>query len=121
MEPVFVDRTGRRLRLFKAAGLAGGAALVVATAGLVAGFTGAGAGALPGLPAAGPTPAEARQPELSSHPAPRKTTPGGGARPGTEPSAPPPTPTATGSPTASPSPTSHRNVPTQTPSHGKKK
>jgi hypothetical protein len=119
MEPVFVDRTGRRLRLFKVAGLAGGAALLLATAGLLAGFTGAGAGVLPGLPGIGPTPAEARLPELqpSSHPAPRKSTPAGSAQPRTQ----PPAPTATASPSASPSPTTRRNVPTQTPSHGKKR
>jgi hypothetical protein len=124
-EPVFVDHTGRRSRLFKTIGFVGGTALVLATAGLLAGFTGAGAGVLPGLPGLGQTPGIARQPEASAHasPSPRAVTPTGTRRdtPGPE-----TTPSVTGAvtgaqATASPSPTSRRNVPTQTPSHAKKK
>jgi hypothetical protein len=48
---VFVDRTGRRRRLFAVAGTAGGLLLALASLMLVAGFTGVGPGYLPALPA----------------------------------------------------------------------
>jgi hypothetical protein len=48
--PVFVDRTGRRRRLFAAAGAGGGVLLALASLALVAGFTGNTAGFLPPLP-----------------------------------------------------------------------
>jgi len=50
-KPVFVDRTGRRRRLFAFAGAAGGLLLALAAMMLVAGFTGVGPGNLPALPA----------------------------------------------------------------------
>jgi len=49
-DPVFVDRTGRRRRLFAATGAAGGVLLAIASLALVAGFTGAGDASLPALP-----------------------------------------------------------------------
>lgn len=121
-KPVFVDGTGRRSRLFAAVGAAGGTALVVATAGLLAGFTGAGAGVLPGLP--GRTPGVVQQPapaQVSSRPATPANgrTASGRTTPTTTASPTAPTSTVT-APTASPTPPGRRNGPTQTPSHGNK-
>src|SRR4051794_8958471 len=59
--PVFVDRTGRRRRLFAVAGAAGGLLLALASLMLVAGFTGVGPGRVPPLPAP-PTPAASKVP-----------------------------------------------------------
>jgi hypothetical protein len=50
-KPVFVDRTGRRRRLFAVAGAGGGLLLALAAVMLVAGFTGVGPGQAPALPA----------------------------------------------------------------------
>ncbi|WP_433360691.1 hypothetical protein ACQPZX_27165 [Actinoplanes sp. CA-142083] len=52
VDPVFVDRSGRRRRLLVGAGLAGGVLLVTAVVALLAGFTGPGEAGLPGWPAA---------------------------------------------------------------------
>jgi hypothetical protein len=49
-DPVFLDRTGRRRRLFVAAGSVGGLVLLIAAVALVAGFTGTGPGSVPGWP-----------------------------------------------------------------------
>jgi uncharacterized iron-regulated membrane protein len=46
-DPVFVDRTGRRRRLFALGGTAGGLLLAVTLLALLAGFTGAGPAVLP--------------------------------------------------------------------------
>lgn len=114
-DPVFVDRTGRRRRFFLIAGLASGAALVLASILLVAGFTGAGPGRLPLLPeSAGEqlrVPATAKpteaprtnrspdRPTASPRPAPSGT----------------PGPAGTTAVAPTPSKTNHRNVPTHTP------
>jgi hypothetical protein len=50
-DPVFVDRTGRRRRLFAIAGSAGGLVLLLAAVALFAAFTGDGPGPIPGWPA----------------------------------------------------------------------
>lgn len=50
VDPVFLDRTGRRRRLFVAAGSVGGLVLLIAAVALVAGFTGTGPGSVPGWP-----------------------------------------------------------------------
>ena len=114
-DPVFVDHTGRRRQLFAAVGFAGGTALVVATAGLLAGFTGVGASYVPTLPGTGQTP------EVVLQPMPAASTPGR-QRPSATPTPDKRTTSATTSPSGSTSPTSRRNVPTHTPSHaGKKK
>lgn len=52
-DPVFVDRTGRRRRLFAVAGATGGLVLVLAAAALLAGFTGDGPATVPGWPTGG--------------------------------------------------------------------
>lgn len=115
-DPVFVDHTGRRRQLFAAVGFAGGTALVVATAGLLAGFTGVGASYVPTLPGTGQTP------EVVLQPMPAASTPGRAQRPSATPTPDKRTTSATTSPSGSTSPTSRRNVPTHTPSHpGKKK
>lgn len=115
-DPVFVDRTGRRRQLFAAAGFAGGTALLVATAGLLAGFTGVGTSHVPALPGVGQTP------EVVLQPMPAGPSPGRSRRPSPTPAATKPATGPSTSPSSSPSPTSRRNVPTHTPSHpGKKK
>jgi hypothetical protein len=116
-DPVFLDRTGQRRRLFKVA-IAGAAVLLAtATLVLVAGFTGTGPGHLPTLPQ--PAGGEVRGAGSSAKPtvtgaapAPRPTAPGPVVRSTTSPA-----PRATSSPTATPTPSrsSHRRVPTHTP------
>ena len=113
-DPVFVDRTGRRRQLFAAAGIAGGTLLIVATAGLLAGFTGVGTGHLPTLPAVQRTPEVLRQPGPGGQPTGPTRRPSATRTPTSKAS------TSSG-PTASPSPASRRNAPTHTPSHGRKK
>jgi hypothetical protein len=117
-DPVFVDRTGRRRRIAVVAGGIAGLALVLAALAMFVGFTGVGAGYLPGLPGAGGAPAAtgpapAGQP-LAAHPSgrtPRSVPPGNVPAGALGPSG-----------TPSPSASTHRTVPTQTPSHpGKKK
>ena len=116
--PVFLDRTGRRRRLLIVAGAAGATALVGAAIGLILGLTGASGHTLPGLPAAT---AHAHGPEAgrgSSTNAPAGNA-GGAGQPTAAPA--PPATSATAGPTVTPSHGStHRHVPTQTPSHTKK-
>ena len=125
--PVFVDRTGRRRRILVTAGIGGTVALGTAAAGLVLALTGATGQALPGLPAPAAHAHTPAAPRAAS-----STTTRGAAAPtspakhtGTTASVPSPTPqpttAANSTPTPSPSGTSHRHVPTQTPSHSKKK
>ncbi|GAA4460412.1 hypothetical protein [Phytohabitans houttuyneae] len=116
MKPVFVDRSGRRRRLVRAAGTAAGLALALASALLVAGFTGAGPDHLPLLPdpaggRIGNVPASAR-PSVTPAPAP----PSRSAPPSGQPTSRAPSsavPATTAAPT--PSRTNHRRVPTHTP------
>jgi hypothetical protein len=111
MPPVFVDRTGRRRRLFTAAGAAGGLVLCLVSLLLIAGFTGTGPDYLPTLP--------------ESVRGPVRTTPSGKPAPSPRPSRSPDavrtTRSATVAPaTTAPSPTAkanHRRVPTQTPAN----
>ncbi|BCJ50720.1 hypothetical protein Asp14428_21950 [Actinoplanes sp. NBRC 14428] len=120
-DPVFVDRTGRRRRFVALAGSAGALVLVLAVLALVAGFTGAGPGPVPGW-------AEYRVERV--RPAKAPSVP---VRPRTRPAPPTSPPAATAAPTRSraagignaPSPSaspstgaavnSHRRVPTHTP------
>jgi len=50
VDPVFVDRSGRRRRLIVTAGTVGGLVLLLAVVALLAGFTGTGSAAVPGWP-----------------------------------------------------------------------
>ena len=50
-DPVFVDRTGRRRRLFAIAGSAGGLVMILVAVALFAGFTDGGRASIPGWPA----------------------------------------------------------------------
>ena len=122
-EPVFVDRTGRRRRLFAAAGAVGGVLLALASLVLVAGFTGAGAGYLPALP----EPAGSKGHSAVSTASPSTTTRSAGPShaatapsPGDRNTTAPVPPTTTAPPatvTPSPTHTNNRRVPTHTPSH----
>ena len=126
VDPVFLDRTGRRRRLFVAAGSAGGLLLSVAALALVAGFTGAGPGSMPGWPsgddrrtdrpesAVSVRPRATRQPTT---PAVVRRTTAPAARVTTTTAAPAAGPSET--PTASVNP--HRRVPTHTPGPRKSK
>jgi hypothetical protein len=115
-QPVFVDRSGRRRRMFTALATAGGVVLTVAIVIVTAGFFGVGPGPLPGLPELGKAPQQGpvspgvRPTGAPSWPAARTTAPAP-ARSGTvaPPTTAPPTPTA--------STTSRGNRPTQTPAH----
>ncbi|GLH94792.1 hypothetical protein [Phytohabitans aurantiacus] len=115
-DPVFVDRTGRRRRVFLIAGLASGAALALATLVLIAGFTGTGPGRLPLLPESAGEQLRAPVATVKPPEAPRTI-------PSPSESAAAPRPTRTGTPAPatttqvapSPSKTNHRNVPTHTP------
>lgn len=113
-DPVFVDRTGRRRRLVAIAASAAGLVLVLVALAMFVGFTGVGAGRLPGLPGAvDPVATVAPAPGGSATAQPLEHTPW----PSVTRAAASPTNSA-GSPTRSPN--GHR--PTQTPSHpGKKK
>jgi hypothetical protein len=123
VEPVFVDRTGRRRRL---AGLGGAvAALVLVSVAVImlAGFTGAGGAHLPGLPGLGgaqapgvaPAAGQSAVPHPSSHTSPTVSpAPVRSSGPSTGPSNALPI-------IPSPSVTTRRTVPTQTPSHPGKK
>nr|MDT0660628.1 hypothetical protein [Micromonospora sp. DSM 115978] len=122
-EPVFVDRTGRRRRLFVAAGAVGGLVLMLVSATLVAAFTGTGPVRLPLLPESTVGPARTAEPQAVPPAAPRPSNPappasGGGADAGAEP-APTTSPAAPAQGTGTtPSPTgkaTKRRVPTHTP------
>ena len=117
-DPVFVDRTGRRRRLFAVTGAAGGVLLAIASLALVAGFTGAGDASLPALPeaTAGKTHAvSTATPSAttrSAGSAPTRTAPeerGSTATPAT-------TTTPQAAATPSPTHTNNRRVPTNRPS-----
>jgi hypothetical protein len=118
-EPVFVDRTGRRRRLFAVAGGVGAILLALASLVLVAGFTGAGAGYLPTLPEPAGTKARGAvstaKPSATTRPAGPAHATAGAADPRTTASVPSATPTPPAGVT--PSRTNNRKVPTQTPSH----
>ncbi|BCB76853.1 hypothetical protein GCM10022251_48890 [Phytohabitans flavus] len=120
MKPIFVDRSGHRRRLVRVAGAAAALALTLASALLVAGFTGAGAGRLPLLP----EPAGGRAGDATKSPrpevAPAPTTPRPSPRPDdrTTPGTPPTTSSVapiTTTAVAKPGRSSHRRVPTHTP------
>lgn len=119
MKPVFVDRSGRRRRLVRVAGAAAGLALTLASALLVAGFTGAGPGHLPLLPdpAGGRVGAATKSPRPEVAPAPATPTrltprPEGGTAPRTTS---PGAAATTARAVPTPSRSSHRRVPTHTP------
>jgi hypothetical protein len=127
-DPVFVDRTGRRRRIFLLAGAAGGVVLVLATVALLAGFTGVGSHylpALPGLPGVGPGQVQGVAPTPRPSGAgpnrriPRSAAPTTDSRPAGAPEpavAPlPGTAPAAGTSATPTSRSSRRNVPTQTP------
>ncbi len=133
VDPVFLDPTGKRRRLFVAAGSAGGLLLLVAVVALIAGFTGSGPGSVPGWPDSGK---ELRISRLDSAvsvqsattaPEPAATTK---ARPADRPTA----PVTTAAVTTAPEPSSaapsvspsapvnpHRRVPAHAPGQRKKK
>jgi hypothetical protein len=134
VDPVFLDRTGRRRRLFVAAGSAGGLLLLVAVVALIAGFTAAGPGSVPGFPGGDelrigrPEPAVSVRPRTPATrtpdtrttttrtPVPRATEKTAAA-PGTaDPTGTPTSPAATTAPT-----NPHRRVPTHTPKPHKSK
>ncbi|GAB4056695.1 hypothetical protein GCM10028775_56920 [Catellatospora paridis] len=109
---MFVDRTGRRRRLFTVLAAGGGIALTLMLGVVVAGFLGVDGAGLPGLPQLLPDRPAA---EESPSPAPADSTPQPRPQPVTEPSA-SPTKT-TGKPSAAPSSSStiHGNRPTDRP------
>jgi hypothetical protein len=120
-QPVFVDSTGTRRRWLAVFAVAGGAALALASAMLIAGFLGGGPGQLPGLPIAPRPEPLVGQPHPPAH-SPTSPKPGSASRH--------PSPGGTGGPLASPagsvappSATStqpgHRNTAHPTPSHKK--
>jgi len=128
VDPVFLDRTGRRRRLFVAAGSIGALVLLIAAVALVAGFTGTGPGSVPGWPG-GADELRVGRPDAAVSVRPRKTRP-----PATTPAAvqrttapvalvtTPPAPTSaapSSTPAASTNP--HRRVPTHTPNPRKSK
>ncbi|MEU8081257.1 hypothetical protein AB0B31_38110 [Catellatospora citrea] len=111
--PVFVDRTGRRRRLFTVLAAGGGVALTLMLGIVVAGFLGVEGAGLPGLPQLLPDRPAA---EESPDPAPAATTPQ--PRPQPQPvTGPSASPTKTGNPSAAPtsSPTPRGNRPTDRP------
>jgi hypothetical protein len=117
-DPVFLDRTGRRRRLFVAAGTAGGLLLATAAVALVAGFTGAGPGSVPGWPNG----AEDRRVDRPASAVPVRTRATGQAtRPPATTAAKRTTAPTTAAPTASSTVNPHRRVPTHTPNPRKSK
>lgn len=122
-DPVFLDGTGRRRRLFVVAGSVGGLVLVLAVLALLAGFTGVGAGSVPGWPGAGQAQGAAPKPDPSgSTPASADPLAGATASADANQSAAGVPPSTTATTTVAPSTTtptpvspSHRKVPTQTP------
>ncbi|RZU53025.1 hypothetical protein EV385_4909 [Krasilnikovia cinnamomea] len=124
-DPIFVDRTGRRRRLFASAGTACGLLLALAMLAMFAGITVGTPRALPGLPGAGADRTVARVKAGRSHTAPtaatrpRTTAPAAAATASATPD-PSGTPSATAS--ATPDGNPHRRVPSHTPTaRGKKK
>jgi hypothetical protein len=128
-DPVFLDRTGRRRRLFTLAGTAGGLLLAVAVLALLAGFTGVEPAALPGwgdaTPAPGPSRGAAATTTTTATQASRSTTAPPAPRPVTRvPSSPSASADPAPAPTTSPAPTptatrkakGRGHVPTHTPS-----
>ena len=123
-DPVFVDRTGRRRRIFVAAGAASGITLSFVSLALIAGLTGAAPGHLPLLPesAGGPASSRSATPVPSAtvratSPLPRPPSPAIGLQVGSVSTAPTP---ASQSVDPTPSPTAkaaHRKVPTHTPAN----
>jgi hypothetical protein len=116
--PVFVDRTGRRRRLFVVIGMGSSVLLILAAGALLAGFIGIGPGHQPGWPGSGQdraaaTPGMVGQGGVSPSPTKHDSS----ASPGT------PVPGTSATPgSASPSPTGRRNEPTHTPTaHPSKK
>jgi hypothetical protein len=131
-EPVFVDATGRRRRLFVVLGVSGGLVLLLVALAVVAGFTGAGPGGLPGWPGsdAGRVQGATAAPSANrpTGPSTRPSTSAAATSPGAAPTVTLPagagtTPTAAPTITAAtPTSTTHRTVPTQTPTaHPSKK
>jgi len=113
-DPVFVDRTGRRRRVAAIGASVAGLVLVLVALAMFVGFTGVGAGYLPGLPGAvDPAATNAPAPGSSAAPVPTERAP----RPSVTSDGASPTDSA-----ASPTRTSNGHKPTQTPSHpGRKK
>lgn len=113
-DPVFVDRTGRRRRVAAIAATVAGLVLVLVALAMFVGFTGVGAGRLPGLPGAvDPVATQAPAPDRAVVPGPTGHT----TRPSATRDAASPTDSA-GPPTQP----SNGHRPTQAPSHpGKKK
>jgi hypothetical protein len=114
LPPVFLDHRGRRRRLVIGLGTIGAAVLCLAIVGLVAGFAGPGTGHLPGLP--GLTPRHSAAVQVSPSPASgsAQTTPGGVVQTTG------PTPATTTPVVVIATSTTHRRIPTQTPSHTKR-
>ncbi|MEV4639693.1 hypothetical protein AB0J80_20280 [Actinoplanes sp. NPDC049548] len=123
IEPVFVDRTGRRRRVMAVAGSAGTLVLALLVLALVAGFTGGGPLPLPGWADSGgehlrnddnakptPPPTPSRRP--TRHVADAAPTPRGSHAATTRPA---PAESARPSASAAPVRTSHRRIPTHTP------
>ena len=109
-QPVFVDHSGRRRRMFAIAGSAAAVVLLVALIMLGAGLFGVAPLRVPGFPDLGKANNGAAP---SVTPGPEPITGGGGAGPARAEQG--STPSPTGSPTVAPS--SPRHVPTQTPPH----
>jgi hypothetical protein len=126
-EPVFVDATGRRHRLFVVLGASGGLVLLLVALALLVGFTGTGPGGLPGWPGSdgGRAQGAGAKPttEQSSGPGERPVTSGSPRAAVTlTPLANGTTPSATVTTAPTPSATGHRTVPSHTPNgHPSKK
>lgn len=110
--PVFVDRTGRRRRLFTVLAAGGGVALTLMLGIVIAGFLGVEGAGLPGLPQLLPDRPAA---EESAEPEPSASTPEPLPQPGTT-ASPSPTKT-TGKPSEAPTaaPSTRGNRPTERP------
>jgi len=131
-DPVFLDRTGRRRRLFVAAGSVGGLVLLIAVVALVAGFTGTGPGSVPGWPG-GTDELRVGRPDSAVSVRPRATRPAAPTTTAVQRTAAPVTlvttaPAPTGAaPSSTPASTPaaatnpHRRVPTHTPNPRKSK